>query len=66
MTHEQLFNLLRFYRKAIVRELDQYTLEKEIFNARKELDHKFTMTGIEDESMTCYINELLTIQSSLS
>lgn len=66
MTNEQLFNLLRFYRKAIVGELDQDTLGKEILQARKDMDCKFTMTGAEDESMVSYIDELVTIQSSLS
>lgn len=66
MTNEQLFNLLRFYRKAIVRELDQDTLDKELLQARKDMDHKFAMTGSEDESMSSYIDELITIQSSIS
>lgn len=66
MTNEQLFNLLRFYRKAIVGELDQDTLGTEILQARKDMDHKFAITGVEDESMTSYIDELLNIQSTLS
>lgn len=66
MTKEQMFSIICFYRKAVHNELDENSINKEILKARKKMDHRFTMTGIEDESITCYINELLTLQSSLS
>ena len=65
MTNEYLYNLLRFYRKAIVGELDQETLGKEILKTRKDLDTSFVTSGKEDHSIANYLDELLTIQSSL-